>query len=778
MNTAKPSCRRPPRRPRTAVALGALATLTPAAHAADDNNTAARSGSAIVVITGGRPGSLPTYLPTTVESITAAEIEAKINASDSEDALKYFPSLMVRKRYIGDYNHAVLSSRASGTGNSARSMVYADGILLSNYLGNGASFTPRWGLVTPEEIERVDVLYGPFSAAYAGNSVGAVVDYVTRLPTRFEAHAKVSAFHQPFSLYGTDETYNGWQASASLGSREGGFAWWFNLNRLDSRGQPQTFPNRLASAGTALTAANPGTPVTGAVPGQDRTDQPWYLLGAATQYRTVQDHAKLKLALDLPGDGRLAYTLGTWRNTSTGQSESYLRSDDGSAFYAGSALIDGRTYSISATDFNQSREALAHVMHGLSLRSGTGGAFEGSVSASLYDYQRDRQRAPTIAKPAADAGGAGRITDLAGTGWNTVAAKGLWRVPGNAHRVEVGAQQERYQWRQRIDNADEWIDGDATTPISAFAGNTRLQSVYAQDAWTIDPRWTAVIGARLERWTAWGGRKSLGAQAPVAFAERREQWLSPKAALGFDVSPDWSLKLSSGRAVRAPTVGELFQGNAGNDPITNPQLKPERSMTTELSSVWTLAGTRKLRATLFHEDTRDALYSQAIAGTAPIVSSVQNIERVRTTGFETAFDAPDVLLRGLDVQASLTFADSRIVANSSYVSVPGDTLDKRQPRVPRWRASVLASWRATPQLTATLGARYGGRQYGTLNNSDTNGDSYQGFSKFFTVDARLRWQLDKQWSAAVGIDNLNNYQYWNFHPYPQRTYSAELKFDL
>ncbi|RCB71303.1 TonB-dependent receptor plug domain-containing protein, partial [Escherichia coli] len=82
----------------------------------------------------------------------------------------------------------------------ARSAVYADGILLSNYLGNGVgglSFPPRWGLVTPEEIERVDVMYGPFSAAYPGNSVGAVVDYQTRMPTRFEANAKLSTSTQP-----------------------------------------------------------------------------------------------------------------------------------------------------------------------------------------------------------------------------------------------------------------------------------------------------------------------------------------------------------------------------------------------------------------------------------------------------------------------------------------------------------------------------------------------------------------------------------------------------
>jgi iron complex outermembrane receptor protein len=172
-----------------------------------------------VIVTGNRPNSLPTQIPTTIETVTGEEIARGINASDAEDALKYLPSLLVRKRYIGDYNHAVLSTRASGTGNSARSAVYADGILLSNYLGNGASFAPRWGMVSPEEIERVDVLYGPFSAAYGGNSVGAVVDYVTRMPNRFEAHAKLSASWQPFKLYGTDATYHGGQGSVSLGNR-------------------------------------------------------------------------------------------------------------------------------------------------------------------------------------------------------------------------------------------------------------------------------------------------------------------------------------------------------------------------------------------------------------------------------------------------------------------------------------------------------------------------------------------------------------------------------
>ena len=234
----------------------------------------------VVTITGSsQPTALPTQIPATMEAVTRQQIERSINATDSEDALKYLPSLLVRKRYIGDYNHAILSSRASGTGNSARSAVYADGMLLSNYLGNGVgglSFPPRWGMVTPEEIDRVDVMYGPFSAAFPGNSVGAVVVYTTHMPKAFEAHAKLGYTSQPFSLYNTDATFRAWETSASVGNRSGAFAWLLNFNHSDSHGQPLTFATRLLSTGTAGTA---GTAVTGAVLEANNANQPWYVVG-------------------------------------------------------------------------------------------------------------------------------------------------------------------------------------------------------------------------------------------------------------------------------------------------------------------------------------------------------------------------------------------------------------------------------------------------------------------------------------------------------------------
>src|SRR5688572_19525332 len=264
-----------------------------------------------VTVTGTRPTSLPTHIPTTIEGITAEEIAERINATDAEDALKYFPSLLVRKRYIGDYDHAVLASRASGTGNSARSLVYADGILLSNLLGNGATFTPRWGMVTPEEIERVDVLYGPFSAAYPGNSVGAVVDYVTRMPDALELRASLSTFVEDFDVYETHDSFGGWQASASYGDARGDSSWWVNFNRLDSDSHPIAYGNRLFSASAPGTG---GIPVTGALPARNPRNQDWWLLGATNRIETVQDHAKLKFAHDFNDTLQLAYTFGLWHN--------------------------------------------------------------------------------------------------------------------------------------------------------------------------------------------------------------------------------------------------------------------------------------------------------------------------------------------------------------------------------------------------------------------------------------------------------------------------------
>jgi len=746
----------------------------------------------VVTIRSGAPTSLPTQIPTTIEGITREQIEQSINATDSEDALKYFPSLLVRKRYIGDYNHAILSSRASGTGNSARSAVYADGILLSNYLGNGVgglSFPPRWGLVTPEEIERVDVMYGPFSAAYAGNSVGAVVDYVTRMPTKFEAHAKVGYVSQPFELYNTSATFNAWQTSASLGNKNGDWSWFLNFNHADSHGQPLTFATRLLSAGTAGAA---GTAVSGAVLDKNNTNAPIYILGTGTEFHTLQDHAKLKLAYDITPAIRASYTLGIWQNTSEGRPVSYLHNAAGQPVYSGAVNINGLAFTgaqaLTGGDFPLTNESLSHAMHGLSVKSHTQGVWDWEVAASLYDYGKDekRQNAASNPLPTAASGGAGTIADGSGTGWNTLALKGIWRPQGmqGAHLVDFGLQQDSYTLKYLTSNiTGNWLSDGAGTLANEVGGTTVLQSLYAQDAWAFDPKWKTVLGARMEGWTAANGFTTFGVgnAANASYAARRENFVSPKAALSYQWSRDTVLKGSVGRAVRMPTVSELYGATSTTNSqyINDPNLKPEKSWTTELSAEKDY-GNGLLRFTFFTEDTQDSLYSQTTFDSVANknVSRVQNIGRIQTQGLEVAYNGVDIVKKGLDLSGSVTYADSTIKENAGFVSVAGDTIGKQQPNIPKWRATALASYRLDEHWSASLGARYSGPQFRTLNNADVNGATYQGVSEYFTTDVRVRYVVGRQWTASFGIDNLNNYQYWNFHPYPQRSYMAELKFDL
>jgi iron complex outermembrane receptor protein len=751
-----------------------------------------------VVITSGRPTSLPSQIPTTMEGIKAEEIAKSINATDSEDALKYLPSLLIRKRYIGDYNHAVLASRASGTNNSARSVVYADGVLLSNFLGNGATYAPRWGMVTPEEIERVDVLYGPFSAAYPGNSVGAIVDYQTKMPTAFEAHGKVGISSSPFSLYGTSTTARSNQASASVGNKSGDWAWWMDFSQTHSVGQPMGWLLKPACTGAAqaATATSPAvaactgaaTAVNGAVATLDKFNNPNMVMGTATAYDTTQDHAKIKLAYDFSGTLKASYSFGYWGNQSQGRSQSYLtNAATGAAVTSGVVSVGGNKYNIAATDFTMSNEALKHFMQALSLKSNTKDVFDYEVAVSQYAYKQDDNRAPTNYANGL-ANGAGTLTDGAGTGWNAFAAKGTYRPGGTkgAHIVDFGYQRDAYKLSQiKSDITGSWTGGSATGVPSAnysnIGGNSQLQSLWGQDTWRIAKDWKTVLGLRAEQWTTQNGRTLSSTTVNIAYPSRQENALSPKAALSFQAQPDVVLKASIGRAVRFPTVQELY-GNtatANSQYVNDPNLKPEKSVTSE----WTVEkdlGNATLRGTVFFEDTRNSIYSQTVYDSVANanITRVQNIGRIASQGLEVSYQGVDVVTRGLDISGSLTYTESKIRENTGYVFSAGDTIGSYQPRVPLFRATGLVGYRWSDKLTTNLGARYSGKQYTALDNRDVNGYAYTAASKFFTVDTRIRYQFDKTTSLAFGIDNLNNYTYWNFHAYPQRTYHAELRVDL
>lgn len=652
-------------------------------------------------------------------------------------------------------------------------------------------------MVAPSEIERVDVMYGPFSAAYAGNSIGGVIDITTRMPEKFEAGGDIKSTWQDYGFYGKKKMFDSQEYSFNVGDRFKDFSFRFDVSHLDSHSQPIVFVNPTVST-TNATAAN--TVVTGAVANLNPYGVNALVLGESALNHTVQDNFKWKLGYDITPTIHAAYTLGLWQNDNNAGFNSFLRDSAGNVVDSGNVNIDGKRYAVS---FAETRAEQMHWSHGMNLKSDTGGVFDWDLSGSVVEYGTDLSRTSTQTPAQAANNGAGRTTSLTGTGWHTADAKGIWRPDADLlgkHEVSFGFHHDLYNLDNTTYNATNWQSSDGGTVFSDSQGKTQTEGYWLQDAWDFNKDWNLTLGGRVESWHAYDGYNAAtvgNALQTLNQAGRNELEFSPKAKLTWKPMDRVQTGLSIGQAYRFATVTELFQtstvnvGGVNNIVNGNPNLKSEEALSSELSGEYFL-DQGKLRLSLFQERIKDAIYSQtSILANGSTSRIVDNVGEIQTYGIEFAGEASDVGIQGLDISGNATWTDSRITENAvadAAAAAAGASLSNpladqpstgaRQPKVPEWRASATIGYRPTDKLSTSVSGRYSSSQYGQLNNSDNNSGTYtSGGNAYFIVDLHAKYQFTKQISASAGIDNVNNQEVWLYHPFPSRTYFAELKYN-
>lgn len=754
--------------------LAPAAVLVASPALADDTDDADRTTTVeSVIVTAPSAIANLSDVPNTTSSITAEQIARTISVVTPEDALRYLPNVLIRQRHIGD-TQSPTTTRTSGVSASARSLIYVDGMLISSLIGNNnTSASPKWGLVSPNAIERVDVLNGPFAAAFAGNSIGSVITFTTRTPNRFEANVEAQAGVQNFRKYGDDDDYRTWRFAADVGDRFGAFAFRLSYNHLDSKSQPLAYVTATRPVGTSAA----GTVVTGAFSDANRTGAPIVVLGSSGLEHQVQDNASGRFTYDVTPDITLAYTFGLFANDDDATAKSYLRTAAGAPAYSGALNIDRRAYAVAASAFSNGvyRFDELQLAQGLSLSSHTGGVFDFDLTATAFDYLKSRQRIPAGALPGGFTGGPGTVAQLDDTGWYTLDANGKWR-PNVDHTVTFGAHQDSFKLDNPRFALADWRHGDRGAQLALSAGHTRTQALWAQDSWAVTPDVRLTIGGRYERWRAYGGRNVSAAPVlNVTQPEVSHDTVSPKAVLAWSPSADWTLKGSIAVANRFPTVTELYQAIATGTTLSvpNPNLKPERARSSELSVERRWDG-GNLRVALFDERIRNTLLSQTaplVPGSNTLFSYVQNVDRTHATGIEVVAAQKDVLVTGLELSGWATWLDTEVDRDAAFPAAVG----KRLPQLPRWRGSVVATYSGIPKLDLTLAARYADRSFATLDNSDRYANTYQGFGAFFVVDAHARYQVSEHVAAGIGVTNAGDRSYFLFHPFPQWTVIADLK---
>jgi len=724
-------------------------------------------------------------LPQESYSITAKQIEETINLKDPEDAIKYFPSLFVRKRNDGD-NQAVLATRTWGLNSSARTLIYYDDLLISALINNNnQNGSPHWNLVPTEGIARIDFLDGPFAAAYPGNSIGGVLLITSKMPDHAFATAKETVSVMPWNQYGTKDTYASSLTSAAAGNRVGNLSWLLSVNFQDSYQQPLTY--------TTSSTIPAGT--TGTFPALNKQGLPANVIGTGTLAHSLQTSANLRLAYDITPLVQATYSFGIWNNVQTSNPQTYLTSTaTGLPTFAGNSGFASNKYSWDET----------HVSNAVSIRSDTKGIFDFDLSASSYNYLQDIQLNPfTVTTTGAGYSLNGKITRMDGTNWQNGDAKGIWRPFGydGPQEISFGLHGDRYQLENPVFASSVWNATSSTGTGQLYSdgeGETRTAALWVQDAWKIVPNLKLTLGGRLESWeaingfnlnTTTNGTGAITSTAAINQPNLSSTNFSPKLSLSYDPNKDWNITANFGEAYRYPTVAELYQNITvgGVATFANPNLTPEQDFNGELNIERHWSDGR-VRLTLFEERTNNAIISQTNLATNPTTgaqtptTTVGNVAAIRMQGAELSAEKDNVLIKGLQLFGSVTYVDSRILSDPTWAGsnpltgLPDTVVGKRVPFVPDWRARLGVTYRPNESWAYTVAGRYSGKQYSTLDNTDIIPHVFGAFDNYLVVDMKVHYTATKNFSFDFGIDNLFNEQYFLFHPFPGRTYVLAGKY--
>ena len=755
--------------------IGQLSAAVAASVLAMAGQSAAAQGNIEEIVVWGSDSARRSNVMSPV-SILGPEDFRAINVATTEDVVKFEPSVVIRRRFIGDSN-GVLGIRGSNMFQTSRSMVFADGVPLHYLLQSRWNGAPRWTLVSASEIAQVEVIYGPFSAEYSGNAMGGVVEIETAIPQQREFHFDSSFFSQDFAAYGFDDSVNGYKSFLSYGDKFGDTSVYFSVNRLENESQPQTF-----RFGSASSAASP-TPVTGTIVDYDDRGNlvNWFMDTGVVDTET--NNYKFKLGHDLGRWSTLLNLAYEDRSSVSDSSNTYLRDSAGNPVYRGHVIDNGRHYFVPASRFASSDVQRDSLNAGLRLRGELSDNLELEANISRFEVLRDEDRASSSHPEDPLHTRAGQVTDFRDTGWDTAEVKLNFSEPGGIAGLDLvtGLRHESYELNLNIFDSDNYQAGEKTSLSATSGGETAIFAAFAQFNWQLTEQWDTAFGVRYEDFESSGGYFNdddpATPQLDVTRVPNRQlDKVSPKFSVGFTPNDDWQLRYSVARAYRFPIVEELFSRFEAFNAISvaDPGLNPEAGIHQNLMLERYIPG-GVVRVNVFTESIEDVIEAQStILDGGTSLRTFLPVGETETSGIEFITNADDFLLDDFDLRFNLVYTDSTIVSNPPDRSLEGNVY----PRMPRWRGNVLATYNLTEAWDVGVNFQYASDSFGRIDNTDTRDEVYGAQDGYERLGLKSSYRMNNGFAIGVGIDNLTDEVAYVAHPWPGRTFYANLSYDF
>ncbi len=708
----------------------------------------------------------------TSPSTRITDIEAEsISIITVEDFVKYEPSMVVRRRYVGDAN-GVVGMRGSNMFQTARTMVFADGLPLHYLLETRWSGSPRWSLVSSDETRAVEVVYGPFSAEYGGNAMGGVINIETRLPQEREFHAEGGIFGQDFTHMGESYSTFGHRELFSYGDKFGDLSVYLFHNHLENESQPQKF---LA----ATTGGAGGTVVTGAKLDENSTGTAAVYYGDTGKEDVTTDLTKLKLGYEF-GDWLAKLTVAYEdREKDVKEQNSYVVDGGGNTVWSGSNLeYNGFNFKIggwSGNPFAESVQDRETLLVGGGVEGPLGTNWELSADFSYFQVLQDETRSSDRNRRDSAYTSDGKIKEFDDTGWVTLDLKARTDRFMDRDDMNFVAGYHHDHYSLEIDSYDsnDYTSGVKDARTTSTGGDTIMHAAFAQWGWNFTPEWDVALGARYERWKMedgfyykWGGDME-------DYKDRTEHGFSPKFSLGFTPDGPWKYRYSLAKAYRFPIVEELYKNEEKitGTSIADATLEPEIGVHHNLMIERDIPG-GFVRVNLYHEEVEDVIFNQEDVATG--ISTFLAVDEVETSGAEFILQQNRVFDSNLDVRFNVAYTDSEVEKNRTDPSVEGNEF----PRMPNWRSNLLLTYHVNPKWDVSAGVRYAADSYGRLDNTDETDSVYGAQDSYTFVDMKVNFRPTDDSRISFGVDNVTDEEAFVAHPWPQRSFYVTGSIDF
>jgi iron complex outermembrane receptor protein len=709
-----------------------------------------------IVVTATRTERNPDDVPASITIITKEDIQ-KQNIQTVDEALAQVPGAFDRRGKGWSDTLANVNLRGFPGDNQKRTLILLDGQNISTAYTNSVI----WNSLPVENIERIEVIRGPFSALYGGSAMGGVINIITKTPKKLEmlAHGGYGTYDaRTFYLGAGDRLWDKLSIQAGV-------------NYRISTGYPTSLVQKTASNITNLKKP-PAINVVGWQPTQTPTNGWTNTIGDSGDNNWNDYSFNGKVSWDIaPGQKVTFSTLMSWYDYGYDMYHSYLRdTTTGAQVIRGTVRLYDTNQQFSSLQEgaflngdgrNQIQIYNLHSEHSLTETTKL------KVHAGLVNQPDNWYTTPSSSSALTTVGGGpGTVSSTPSQNW--VGEFQVDQAIGKKHQL-VGGVSYNTGWAATKEyNLYNWRSPDSYINFNTIGGGRdRNIGAYIQDEIAWHPQFNTVVGLRLDHWETFGGQYMKAAGYPIDSVPSRSQTaVSPKLAFLYRPLEWMTWRASVGTAFRAPNIYELYrtwQSTTGTLYKSNPDLKPETTFSWEIGTTLKPFKGTTFTATFFENYVNDLIYRTNDSSDSTGKTQIyENAAKAFIRGVEIEINQK--LCSWLEVFGNTTLLDARIKDNP-YNPI---SVGKKLTYVPMQQFNfgfTATYW----QVKANLSGRYVSK----LNTRDDNGEYVNGvygsYDPFFTLDSKIIYSPVKYMDLSFAVDNMLNREYYYYYRTPGRT---------